>query len=125
MNFEKKSNTEGETGDFRTTHATTTAPQTAEDYEATWSAWLRAALPEEKEDCAIVVQRLRECQDRNDSSLNLNGLMFSFLPDLLPNFLTEIKICANPLYSPLSTLPTLPDSLTRLWIRNVALTSLP
>lgn len=94
--------TEGESGDFRATHAAaTTAPQTAEDYEAAWSAWLRAAPPEEEEDRAIVVQRLRECQDRNDSSLNLNGLIVSSLPDLLPNFLTEIKICANPLYSPM------------------------
>lgn len=101
--------------------AVTTPPQTTKEYEAVWSAWERAAPPEEATDRAYVVQMLRELQNDNSRDLNLFDLNISSLPDHLPPCIDYIKI--NKI--PLTSLPTLPDGLTDMNIKNTLLTSLP
>lgn len=98
----------------------TNTPQTAEDYEAVWSAWEREAPPEEAAARATAVQKMRECLDRN-LELVLSGLTISSLPDHLPPGLLALDIENIPLTS----LPVLPHGLLALDIKNVPLTSLP
>ncbi|SFN30625.1 E3 ubiquitin-protein ligase SspH2 [Izhakiella capsodis] len=63
---------EGAYGTLRAEHtAATTAPLTAEDDEAAWSAWERAAPTGEATDRAQVVQILRKIQNSDLNVLNL------------------------------------------------------
>lgn len=102
-------------------HAATAAPRTTKEYEAVWSAWERAAPPEEATDRAYVVQMLHQLHDDNSRHLNLSDLNISSLPDHLPPCIYYIKINRIPLTS----LPTLPDGLTDMNIKNTPLISLP
>ena len=128
---------EGASGTLRAEHAATAAP----DYEAVWSAWEKAAPPEEAADRARVVRKLRNIQSNNSDNLVLSNLNISSLPDHLPPCINHIQIVEIPLISlqalpeglkiltvkntSLTSLPTLPDSLTRMSIRETPLASLP
>lgn len=98
-----------------------TAPQTAEDYEAVWSGWERAAPTGEATDRAHVVQILRQIQNSNSGILHLDDLNISSLPDYLPSHIGHIQISNISLTS----LPALPDGTWQLSINNTSLTSLP
>ncbi|EBJ5114181.1 hypothetical protein DV589_22585 [Salmonella enterica] len=106
---------------------TTTIPvingkgNTAQNYEAVWSAWKRAAPPEEVADRTSVIEQLHDIRDGKKSDLVLHNLNISSLPDCLPPTLTEISIHS----SSLTTLPALPDGLERLYIPESPLTALP
>ncbi|HCR1077198.1 TPA: E3 ubiquitin--protein ligase [Enterobacter cloacae] len=113
--------TEDASGTLRAEHAATTAPQTAPDYEAIWSAWEKAAPPEEADNRAHVVWKLRNIQSHKSDSLNLYNLNISSLPDHLPPCINDIQIYNIPLTS----LPALPEGLRRLSVQNTSLTSLP
>ncbi|MBF0035873.1 E3 ubiquitin--protein ligase [Citrobacter freundii] len=113
---------EGGAETLRATHAAATAaPQTAEEYEAIWSAWEKAAPPEEATDRANVVEQLRDIQNRHTDYLHLNRLRISSLPDHLPPCIRDIQLCEVPLTS----LPELPHGLTTLMVERTPLTSLP
>lgn len=134
--------TEGASGTLRAEHtAATTAPQTAEDYKAVWSAWERAAPPEEAAARAEVVRELCQLQNRGTTTLNLFHLNISSLPDYLPPSLDRIHIDSVPLISLpefphgmsslsmastlVTSLPPLPDTLTSLAVSHTPLANLP
>lgn len=109
---------EGAYGTLRTSHA---VPQTAENYEAVWSVWERAAPPEEVTDRAGVVQKLRGCLNNDNSELDLFNLNISSLPDHLPYCIKNIQISQVPLTS----LPELPHGLQHLSVQRTSLSHLP
>lgn len=129
-------------GTLRAEHAAPiTTPPTAPDYEAVWSAWEKAAPPEEAADRAGVVRELRNIQSRNIDCLNLHNLNISSLPDHLPPCIYHIQIYNIPLTSlpaqleglrildvdntSLASLPTLPNGIEHMYVGNTPLASLP
>ncbi|EGI16396.1 leucine-rich repeat protein, induced by the SPI-2, partial [Escherichia coli M605] len=93
----------------------------AQNYEAVWSAWKRAAPPEEVSDRTRVIWQLRDIRDGKTSALELYNLNISSLPDCLPDGLHTLKITETPL----TALPALPDGLAFLEITGTSLTELP
>ncbi|ELD0488299.1 E3 ubiquitin--protein ligase, partial [Escherichia coli] len=90
-------------------------------YEAVWSAWERAAPPEEAADRASVIQQLYNIRDGKTSYLDLFYLDISSLPDHLPDGLLTLNITGTQL----TKLPALPDGLHSLQITETPLTELP
>ncbi|WP_447515999.1 NEL-type E3 ubiquitin ligase domain-containing protein [Edwardsiella ictaluri] len=97
----------------------TAGPQTAEEYEAAWSEWERAAPPEEAADRANTVWKLRHCM-QNDTLLDVYGPSLTSLPPLPPGLQTLVVYKTS-----LTSLPPLPPGLQVLEVRNTRLTSLP
>lgn len=97
------------------------APQTAEDYDAIWSAWEIFAPFEEIRIRSVVADKMRRCLHDNRTRIELSLPRLTALPDYLPPNILELKIeCRN-----LTSLPVLPPTLQTLVIIGVPLTSLP
>ncbi|ELB8712125.1 E3 ubiquitin--protein ligase, partial [Salmonella enterica] len=142
---------ETEPGVERTEHAegasgtsclpATTAPQTAAEYDAVWSAWQRAAPEGEARGRAAVVREMRNCLKNGNPVLNVGESGLTTLPDHLPPHITTLIIPDNNLTSlpalpqglrelsvsdnQLASLPALPSGLCKLWAYNNRLPSLP
>ncbi|EFV4428212.1 E3 ubiquitin--protein ligase [Salmonella enterica] len=120
----------------------TTAPQTAAEYDAVWSAWQRAAPKGEARGRAAVVQEMRDCLKNGNPVLNVGGAGLTTLPDHLPPHITKLIIPRNNYLTRLSrlppglrelsvdgnllaTLPALPPGLQSLSVPGNQLPSLP
>ncbi|UYB62782.1 NEL-type E3 ubiquitin ligase domain-containing protein [Edwardsiella ictaluri] len=117
----------------------TVGPQTEGEYKAAWSAWERAAPPEEAEDRAKTVRELRHCL-RYNTRLDVSNTKLTSLPPL-PTGLKRLDVSGTGLTSlpplpsklqrldisntPMPRLPSLPSRLQRLDVSNTSLTSLP
>ncbi|ECW8874549.1 E3 ubiquitin--protein ligase, partial [Salmonella enterica] len=122
---------ETEPGVERTEHAegasgtsclpATTAPQTAAEYDAVWSAWEMAAPEGEARGRAAVVQEMRDCLNNGNPVLNVGAAGLTTLPDHLPPHITTLIIPDNNLTS----LSTLPSGLQELIFAGNQLPSLP
>ncbi|EAM8640740.1 type III secretion system effector E3 ubiquitin transferase SspH2 [Salmonella enterica] len=122
---------ETEPGVERTEHAegasgtsclpATTAPQTAAEYDAVWSAWQRAAPEGEARGRAAVVREMRNCLKNGNPVLNVGESGLTTLPDHLPPHITTLVIPDNNLTS----LPALPAGLQELIVAGNQLPSLP
>ncbi|HCL5339214.1 TPA: E3 ubiquitin--protein ligase, partial [Salmonella enterica] len=122
---------ETEPGVERTEHAegasgtsclpATTAPQTAAEYDAVWSAWEMAAPEGEARGRAAVVQEMRDCLNNGNPVLNVGAAGLTTLPDHLPPHITTLVIPDNNLTS----LSTLPSGLQELIFAGNQLPSLP
>ncbi|EKI4587498.1 E3 ubiquitin--protein ligase [Salmonella enterica] len=117
-----------EPGEERTEHAegtsclpATTAPQTAAEYYAVWSAWQRAAPEGEARGRAAVVKKMRDCLKNGNPVLCVERAGLTTLPDHLPPHITILFIPDNNLTS----LPALPSGLRELSVSYNQLTSLP
>ncbi|HGY2264805.1 hypothetical protein [Morganella morganii] len=124
-----------------TDHSVTAAPQTAQGYEATWSAWEKAAPTGEAFSRAAAVQKMRNCLYNDKTELKLEDLKLTSLPDYLPPDITVLNTTDVPLnYLPelpaglqtllcsgnqLVHLPVLPAGLQTLWCGRNRLTCLP
>ncbi|EBH9977495.1 E3 ubiquitin--protein ligase [Salmonella enterica subsp. arizonae serovar 35:z4,z32:-] len=123
---------ETEPGVERTEHAegasgtsclpATTAPQTAAEYYAVWSAWQRAAPKGEARGRAAVVQEMRDCLNNGNPVLNVGGAGLTTLPDHLPPHITKLIIPRN---NYLTRLSRLPPGLRELSVDGNLLASLP
>ncbi|EAP9889253.1 E3 ubiquitin--protein ligase [Salmonella enterica] len=123
---------ETEPGVERTEHAegasgtsclpATTAPQTAAEYDAVWSAWQRAAPKGEARGRAAVVQEMRDCLKNGNPVLNVGGAGLTTLPDHLPPHITKLIIPRN---NYLTRLSRLPPGLRELSVDGNLLASLP
>ncbi|MFP2790060.1 NEL-type E3 ubiquitin ligase domain-containing protein [Enterobacter ludwigii] len=112
----------GASGTLREEHAAaTTAPQTAPDYEAVWSAWEKAAPAGESPHRAEAVRKMHDCLNNGNSTLDLDNFIITTLPDLLPPNLTLLNVN----HVPLNHLPPLPSGLQIMYVRDNQLTSLP
>ncbi|EHM0892021.1 E3 ubiquitin--protein ligase [Salmonella enterica] len=118
-----------EPGEERTEHAegtsclpATTAPQTAAEYYAVWSAWQRAAPEGEARGRAAVVQEMRDCLKNGNPVLNVGGAGLTTLPDHLPPHITKLIIPRN---NYLTRLSRLPPGLRELSVDGNLLASLP
>ncbi|EEG8234440.1 E3 ubiquitin--protein ligase [Salmonella enterica] len=100
----------------------TTAPQTAAEYDAVWSAWQRAAPKGEARGRAAVVQEMRDCLKNGNSVLNVGGAGLTTLPDHLPPHITKLIIPRN---NYLTRLSRLPPGLRELSVDGNLLASLP
>ncbi|ECH4735056.1 E3 ubiquitin--protein ligase [Salmonella enterica] len=100
----------------------TTAPQTAAEYDAVWSAWQRAAPEGEARGRAAVVQEMRDCLKNGNSVLNVGGAGLTTLPDHLPPHITKLIIPRN---NYLTRLSRLPPGLRELSVDGNLLASLP
>ncbi|EAP9889411.1 E3 ubiquitin--protein ligase, partial [Salmonella enterica] len=142
---------ETEPGMERTEHAegasgtsclpATTAPQTAAEYDAVWSAWEMAAPEGEARGRAAVVQEMRDCLNNGNPVLNVGAAGLTTLPDHLPPHITTLIIPDNNLThlstlpaglqelifagNQLPSLPALPSGLRELIVVESPLTSLP
>ncbi|ENQ7058208.1 type III secretion system effector E3 ubiquitin transferase SspH2 [Salmonella enterica] len=142
---------ETEPGEERTEHAegasgtsclpATTAPQTAAEYYAVWSAWEMAAPEGEARGRAAVVQEMRDCLNNGNPVLNVGAAGLTTLPDHLPPHITTLIIPDNNLThlstlpaglqelifagNQLPSLPALPSGLRELIVVESPLTSLP
>ncbi|EGP1490051.1 E3 ubiquitin--protein ligase [Salmonella enterica] len=122
---------ETEPGEERTEHAegasgtsrlpATTAPQTAAEYDAVWSAWQRAAPEGEARGRAAAVKKMRDCLKNGNPVLYVGRVGLTTLPDHLPPHITTLFIPGNNLTS----LPALPSGLRELSVSYNQLTSLP
>ncbi|ARD38025.1 hypothetical protein F8538_05700 [Edwardsiella ictaluri] len=110
---------QGDEGLLASGASTTAGPQTEEEYKAAWSAWERAAQPEEAADRAQTVLRLRRCM-HNDTDLDVSDMPLTSLPPL-PTGLQSLDVS----HTSLTSLPELPSGLESLDISNMPLTSLP
>ncbi|EBO4349318.1 E3 ubiquitin--protein ligase [Salmonella enterica] len=120
-----------EPGEERTEHAegtsgtsclpATTAPQTAAEYDAVWSAWQRAAPEGEARGRAAAVKKMRDCLKNGNPVLYVGRVGLTTLPDHLPPHITTLFIPGNNLTS----LPALPSGLRELSVSYNQLTSLP
>ncbi|ENV3331206.1 NEL-type E3 ubiquitin ligase domain-containing protein [Salmonella enterica] len=120
-----------EPGEERTEHAegtsgtsclpATTAPQTAAEYDAVWSAWQRAAPEGEARGRAAAVKKMRDCLKNGNPVLCVERAGLTTLPDHLPPHITILFIPDNNLTS----LPALPSGLRELSVSYNQLTSLP
>ncbi|OMJ45209.1 E3 ubiquitin-protein ligase SspH2 [Salmonella enterica subsp. arizonae serovar 18:z4,z23:- str. CVM N26928] len=117
-----------EPGEERTEHAegtsclpATTAPQTAAEYYAVWSAWQRAAPEGEARGRAAAVKKMRDCLKNGNPVLCVERAGLTTLPDHLPPHITILFIPDNNLTS----LPALPSGLRELSVSYNQLTSLP
>ncbi|EGA9863561.1 E3 ubiquitin--protein ligase [Salmonella enterica] len=120
-----------EPGEERTEHAegtsgtsclpATTAPQTAAEYYAVWSAWQRAAPEGEARGRAAAVKKMRDCLKNGNPVLYVGRVGLTTLPDHLPPHITTLFIPGNNLTS----LPALPSGLQTLWAYRNQLPSLP
>ncbi len=99
----------------------TTAPQTAAEYDAVWSAWQRAAPEGEARGRAAVVQEMRNCLKNGNPVLNVGESGLTTLPDHLPPHITTLIIPDNNL----TRLSTLPAGLQELIVAGNQLPSLP
>ncbi|EBK5178610.1 E3 ubiquitin--protein ligase [Salmonella enterica] len=99
----------------------TTAPQTAAEYDAVWSAWQRAAPEGEARGRAAVVQEMRDCLNNGNPVLNVGAAGLTTLPDHLPPHITTLIIPDNNL----THLSTLPAGLQELIFAGNQLPSLP
>ncbi|EJS3275296.1 E3 ubiquitin--protein ligase [Salmonella enterica] len=99
----------------------TTAPQTAAEYYAVWSAWQRAAPEGEARGRAAAVKKMRDCLKNGNPVLCLERAGLTTLPDHLPPHITILFIPDNNLTS----LPALPSGLRELSVSYNQLTSLP
>ncbi|EAB2013452.1 E3 ubiquitin--protein ligase [Salmonella enterica subsp. salamae] len=99
----------------------TTASQTAAEYDAVWSKWERDAPAGESPGRAAVVQEMRDCLNNGNPVLNVGASGLTTLPDRLPPHITTLVIPDNNLTS----LPSLPQGLQKLWTYNNWLASLP
>ncbi|EBA9645446.1 E3 ubiquitin--protein ligase [Salmonella enterica] len=99
----------------------TTAPQTAAEYDAVWSAWQRAAPEGEARGRAAAVKKMRDCLKNGNPVLCLERAGLTTLPDHLPPHITILFILGNNLTS----LPALPSGLRELSVSYNQLTSLP
>ncbi|EHH5783563.1 E3 ubiquitin--protein ligase [Salmonella enterica] len=100
----------------------TTAPQTAVEYDAVWSAWQRAAPKGEARGRAAVVQEMRDCLKNGNPVLNVGGAGLTTLPDHLPPHITKLIIPRN---NYLTRLSRLPPGLRELSVDGNLLASLP
>ncbi|ELL5151197.1 E3 ubiquitin--protein ligase [Salmonella enterica] len=100
----------------------TTAPQTAAEYDAVWSAWQRAAPKGEARGRAAVVQEMRDCLKNGNPVLNVGGAGLTTLPDHLPPHITKLIIPRN---NYLTRLSRLPPGLRELSVDGNLLASLP
>ncbi|EJU8568698.1 E3 ubiquitin--protein ligase [Salmonella enterica] len=100
----------------------TTAPQTAAEYDAVWSAWQRAAPEGEARGRAAVVQEMRDCLKNGNPVLNVGGAGLTTLPDHLPPHITKLIIPRN---NYLTRLSRLPPGLRELSVDGNLLASLP
>ncbi|MFK58262.1 E3 ubiquitin--protein ligase [Salmonella enterica] len=100
----------------------TTAPQTAAEYDAVWSAWQRAAPKGEARGRAAVVQEMRDCLKNGNPVLNVGGAGLTTLPDHLPPHITKLIIPCN---NYLTRLSRLPPGLRELSVDGNLLASLP
>ncbi|EAV6589572.1 E3 ubiquitin--protein ligase, partial [Salmonella enterica] len=137
-----------EPGEERTEHAegtsclpATTAPQTAAEYYAVWSAWQRAAPEGEARGRAAAVKKMRDCLKNGNPVLCVERAGLTTLPDHLPPHITILFIPDNNLtslpalpsglrelsvsYNQLTRLPPLPSGLWKLSVFNNQLASLP
>ncbi|EPC4790647.1 E3 ubiquitin--protein ligase, partial [Salmonella enterica] len=120
-----------EPGEERTEHAegasgtsclpATTAPQTAAEYDAVWSAWEMAAPEGEARGRAAVVREMRNCLKNGNPVLNVGAAGLTTLPDHLPPHITTLIIPDNNL----TRLSTLPSGLQELIFAGNQLPSLP
>ncbi|EID0530990.1 type III secretion system effector E3 ubiquitin transferase SspH1 [Salmonella enterica] len=99
----------------------TTVSQKAAEYDAVWSKWERDAPAGESPGRAAVVQEMRDCLNNGNPVLNVGASGLTTLPDRLPPHITTLVIPDNNLTS----LPSLPQGLQKLWAYNNWLTSLP
>ncbi|EAB4958502.1 E3 ubiquitin--protein ligase [Salmonella enterica] len=99
----------------------TTAPQTAAEYYAVWSAWQRAAPEGEARGRAAAVKKMRDCLKNGNPVLCVERAGLTTLPDHLPPHITILFIPDNNLTS----LPALPSGLRELSVSYNQLTSLP
>ncbi|EBI9231743.1 E3 ubiquitin--protein ligase [Salmonella enterica] len=99
----------------------TTAPQTAAEYDAVWSAWQRAAPEGEARGRAAAVKKMRDCLKNGNPVLCVERAGLTTLPDHLPPHITILFIPDNNLTS----LPALPSGLRELSVSYNQLTSLP
>ncbi|EKT1429563.1 type III secretion system effector E3 ubiquitin transferase SspH1 [Salmonella enterica] len=99
----------------------TTASQTAAEYYAVWSKWERDAPAGESPGRAAVVQEMRDCLNNGNPVLNVGASGLTTLPDRFPPHITTLVIPDNNLTS----LPSLPQGLQKLWAYNNWLASLP
>ncbi|EAW2114969.1 E3 ubiquitin--protein ligase [Salmonella enterica] len=99
----------------------TTAPQTAAEYDAVWSAWQRAAPEGEARGRAAAVKKMRDCLKNGNPVLYVGRVGLTTLPDHLPPHITTLFIPGNNLTS----LPALPSGLRELSVSYNQLTSLP
>ncbi|WP_395755537.1 NEL-type E3 ubiquitin ligase domain-containing protein (plasmid) [Edwardsiella ictaluri] len=97
----------------------TVGPQTEGEYKAAWSAWERAAPPEEAEDRAKTVRELRHCL-RYNTRLDVSNTKLTSLPPL-PTGLKRLDVSGTGLTS----LPPLPSKLQKLDISNTPMPRLP
>ncbi|HHV7360048.1 TPA: hypothetical protein ACUNBO_002706 [Morganella morganii] len=104
-----------------TDHSVTAAPQTAQGYEATWSAWEKAAPTGEAFSRAAAVQKMRNCLYNDKTELKLEDLKLTSLPDYLPPDITVL----NTTDVPLNYLPELPAGLQTLLCSGNQLVHLP
>lgn len=79
-----------------------TIPTTSIDYARVWDKWEKAKPGEERE---VITHRLKECQEREERSLELGNLKVSSLPEL-PPYITELNISGG-----CNSLICLPDPL--------------
>ncbi len=119
----------------------TTAPQTAAEYYAVWSAWQRAAPEGEARGRAAAVKKMRDCLKNGNPVLYVGRAGLTTLPDHLPPHITTLVIPDNNLtslsalpsglrelsvsYNQLTSLPPLPSGLWKLSVFNNQLASLP
>lgn len=76
--------------------AVTTAPQTAEEYDAHWQKWAAAAPPEEREARDDIVMLLQTIQFHSKDTMEIFGSPISSLPDHLPPCIDIIQIFSAP-----------------------------
>ncbi|EEL2496246.1 E3 ubiquitin--protein ligase [Salmonella enterica] len=117
---ERTEHAEGASGTSRL--PATTAPQTAAEYDAVWSAWQRAAPKGEARGRAAVVQEMRDCLKNGNPVLNVGGAGLTTLPDHLPPHITKLIIPRNNYLTRLSRLPL---GLRELSVDGNLLASLP
>ncbi|EDC6050984.1 E3 ubiquitin--protein ligase [Salmonella enterica] len=116
---ERTEHAEGASGTSRL--PATTAPQTAAEYDAVWSAWQRAAPEGEARGRAAAVKKMRDCLKNGNPVLCVERAGLTTLPDHLPPHITILFIPDNNLTS----LPALPSGLRELSVSYNQLTSLP
>ncbi|EBM5604269.1 E3 ubiquitin--protein ligase [Salmonella enterica] len=117
---ERTEHAEGASGTSRL--PATTAPQTAAEYDAVWSAWQRAAPKGEARGRAAVVQEMRDCLKNGNPVLNVGAAGLTTLPDHLPPHITKLIIPRN---NYLTRLSRLPPGLRELSVDGNLLASLP